>query len=208
MINYSAAADYLRVHAGHAAGAAWRNRRLLLLAAAVGGIVYFAVELSDRQGRFDIPSGYGVRMTCEPDPESELWSGGCDRIAADIARTDKPSFLALYQAFLTIHHRPIPSPATLRQHADRPCAPGFDLSAALRGTRYVFEASRPLFAGVCTPEHAEAVMREIDARDRGLLKVERAGLSHAALYAGALANLSEPVAVFALIAALAAYLIL
>ena len=40
-------------------------------------------------------------------------------------------------------------------------------------------------------------MGEIDARDRALLAIEREGLSHEALFAGALANLSEPLVIFA-----------
>ena len=74
-------------------GEARRNWRLLCAAAIAAAAVYWAIELSDYQGRYDIPAGYAVRMTCEADPESALWSGGCDRVAADIARTDKPSFL-------------------------------------------------------------------------------------------------------------------
>lgn len=98
------------------AGDVRRNWRWLVGAAIAAGAVTWAIELSDYQGRFDIPSGYAVRMTCEPDPESVLWSGGCDRVAADIARTDKPSFGELYWAFMTAHHQQIPSPETRRRH--------------------------------------------------------------------------------------------
>src|SRR5436190_12724524 len=77
-----------------------RHWRLVAGLALVGAGVVVAQDLSDTQGRGDIPSGYAVRMTCEPDPESALWSGGCDRVAGDIAREDKPSFGELYHAFL------------------------------------------------------------------------------------------------------------
>jgi hypothetical protein len=50
---------------------------------------------------------------------------------------------------------------------------------------------------VCTAAHAQAVMDELDARDRALLAIEREGLSQEALVAGALANLTEPLAILA-----------
>jgi hypothetical protein len=177
------------------ATAARRNWRLLAAAGLAAAAISIAIELSDRQGRFDIPSGYAVRMTCEPDPESALWSGGCERIAADIGRTEKPSFAELYRAFVTVHHTPIPSSATRRRFAGAACDPGFDIGATLKGTRFVFIPVRARFKDVCRREHALAVMRESDARDRALLAIEREGLSHAALFAGALANLSEPLVI-------------
>ena len=182
--------------------------RLLFGAVLAFCAVAVAIELSDRQGRHDLPAGYAVRMTCEQDPESALWNGGCDRVAADIARTDKPSFIELYRAFVTVHHRHIPSPALQRDIRAAACDPGFDLDTALKGTRYVFIPLRPHFAGVCTATHARAVMDELDARDRALLAIEREGLSHEALIAGALANLTEPVAILAGALAVAALLIL
>ncbi len=185
-----------------------RNWRLLTGAAIAAAAVYWAIELSDYQGRYDIPAGYAVRMTCEADPESALWSGGCDRVAADIARTDKPTFLELYRAFVTVHHQQIPSPHTRRQFAGVACDTAFDQEAALRGTRYVFIPLRVHFAKACTPAYAQAVMQEIDARDRALLMIEREGLSHAALAAGALANLTEPVVIFVGAVVIAALLIL
>jgi hypothetical protein len=133
-------------------------------------------------------------MTCEDDPESYLWSGGCDRVAADIARTDKPSFIELYRAFVTVHHVAIPSPATTRRFRREPCEPGFDRGALLKGTRFV--VSPDAFAEVCRADHAHAVMDEIDARDRALLAIEREGLTWQALVAGALANLTEPLVLF------------
>jgi len=185
-----------------------RNWRLLVGAAFAVIAIAVAIEISDRQGRFDLPSGYAVRMTCEPDPESVLWSGGCERIGEDIARSDKPSFFELYRAFVTVHHRHIPAPATRRRFADVACAPGFDLEAALKGTRYVFIPLRRHFAAACTQGEVQAVMAEIDARDRALLTIERAGLSQAALYAGALANLTEPLVLLAAAAIVAALVIL
>jgi hypothetical protein len=182
--------------------------RLLVGAVLAFCAVAVAIELSDRQGRHDLPAGYAVRMTCEQDPESALWNGGCDRVAADIARTDKPSFIELYRAFVTVHHRHIPSPSLQREIRAATCDAGFDLDAALKGTRYVFIPLRPHFAGVCTATHARAVMDELDARDRALLAIEREGLSHEALIAGALANLTEPVAILAGALAVAALLIL
>jgi hypothetical protein len=171
--------------------------RLLVGAALAFCAVAVAIELSDRQGRHDLPAGYAVRMTCEQDPESALWNGGCDRVAADIARTDKPSFIELYRAFVTVHHRHIPSPPLQREIRAATCEPGFDLDAALKGTRYVFIPLRQHFAGVCTTTHARAVMDELDARDRALLAIEREGLSQEALIAGAVANLTEPLAILA-----------
>lgn len=181
-----------------------------LLAAAVLAVasVSLAVQISDRQGRLDLPSGYAVRMTCEPDPESVLWSGGCDRVAADIARTDKPSLLELYRAFVTVHHRQIPTPAVRRKFANAPCEPDFNLERLLTGTRYVFVPLRVHFAGACTRAHAEAIMSAIDERDRALLAIEREGLSQAALMAGALANLTEPLVILGAAAVIAALAIL
>jgi hypothetical protein len=183
-----------------------RHWRWLAGAAASAIALYAAVTLSDRQGRADLPSGYAVRMTCENDPESHLWSGGCDRIAADIARTDKPSFAELYRAFVTAHHTAIPSPATQRRFAGAACEPAFDLGGTLKGSRFVLSPGK--FVGVCGLPHAKAVMDEIDARDRALLTIEREGLSYAALAAGALANLTEPLALLAAISLLLALLIL
>lgn len=168
-----------------------RRRWRLLAGVALAAIaIYFAVAASDKQGRGDVPSGYAVRMTCEPDPESYLWSGGCDRIAADIARQDIPGPWELYRAFMTVHHTAIPSPATVRRFGREPCEPGFDLGKTLQGSRFVL--SPEAFAGVCSLAHAQAIMDQIDVRDCALLSIERGGLSWSPLIAGALANLSEP----------------
>lgn len=185
-----------------------RNWRVLLGAALAVAAIAAAIELSDRQGRFDLPTAYAVRMTCEADPESSLWSGGCERIAADTARRDTPSFLQLYRAFVTVHHRQIPSPVTRRRFLRVPCEPGFDIETALKGTRYVFIPLRVHFIEACTQAEVDAVMGELDARDRALLAIERAGLSQAALYAGAVANLTEPIVIFAAAVVLAALLVL
>jgi hypothetical protein len=184
------------------------NWRLLVGALLAFAAVAQAIELSDRQGRHDLPAGYAVRMTCEQDPESALWSGGCDRVAADIARTDKPTFFELYAAFVTAHHRHIPSPALQRRIGAEACGAGFDIDAALKGTRYVFIPLRDHFAGVCSAEQARAVMDELDARDRALLTIEREGLSHEALIAGALANLTEPLVILGAVAVVAALFLL
>jgi len=180
-----------------------RRWRLLAGICLAGAGLYVATTLSDTQGRFDIPYGYAVRMTCEDDPESHLWS---DRIATDIARTGKPSLAELYRAFVTVHHTPIPSAATVRRFADVPCDAGFDRDATLKGTRFVLSPEK--FAGVCTYAQAAMIMNEIDARDRALLTIERAGLSWSALAAGALANLTEPLVLLAASALLAALWIL
>jgi hypothetical protein len=182
--------------------------RLLLGAALAFCAVAVAIELSDRQGRHDLPAGYAVRMTCEQDPESALWNGGCDRVAADIGRTDKPSFIELYRAFVTVHHRHIPSAPLQREIRAATCDAGFELDTALKGTRYVFIPLRPHFAGVCTATHARAVMDELDARDRALLAIEREGLSQEALIAGALANLTEPLVILAGVLIVAALVVL
>jgi len=184
-----------------------RNWRLLVGAVLAIAAVAVAIEISDRQGRFDLPSGYAVRMTCEPDPEAPLWSGGCERIADDIARTDKPSFSALYRAFVAVHHRHIPTPETRRRFASVPCDPDFDLDRLLRGTRYVFIPLRVHFAEACTEGGVTAVMHELDERDRALLAIERAGLSQGALIAGALANLTEPLVILAVAGIVAALLL-
>ncbi len=190
------------ISVSNSAGAAIRrNWRMLVATALVAVAVGTAVEVSDRQGRFDLSYGYSVRMTCEADPEAHLWSGGCDRIDADLARTDKPSLIELYQDFITVHHRQIPSPETTRRFVHLPCEQGFDRDAALKGTRYVLETVRVFFDGVCRSDHAEAIMSEVDVRDRARLSIEREGLSHAALYAGAAANLSEPLIIFVAVVA-------
>jgi hypothetical protein len=171
-----------------------RNWRFLVGTLLTGAAVYVAVTLSDRQGRADVPSGYAVRMTCEKDPESYLWSGGCERVAADIARTERPDILDLYRAFVTVHHRMIPSPRTQARFRGVACEEGFEVRKAVEGTRFIL--SPDAFRGVCTRDHAAAIMDEIDRRDRALLKIERAGLSWQALAAGAVANLTEPLVLF------------
>lgn len=202
------ARDTIRGVAARLIGAVQRNWRLLAAATLAIGAISYAIDLSDRQGRFDIPSGYAVRMTCEADPEAPLWSGGCERIASEIARTDKPGFLALYEAFIRVHHRHIPPPATRARFASVPCEAGFDIDASLRGTRYVFIPLRRHFAEACTQAEVQAIMGELDERDRALLAIEREGLSHAALYAGALANLTEPLVIFIAAGIVAALVIL
>jgi hypothetical protein len=188
------------------ASALWRRWRLLVGLAVVGAAVYVAITISDTQGRADVPRGYAVRMTCEDDPESHLWSGECERVTADIARTDKPSFVELYRAFVTTHHSLIPSRQTQARFAGTPCEQGYDISTALQGTRFVLAPER--FKGVCSPQHAEAIKTEIDVEDRALMTIERAGLTYAALVAGALANLTEPLVILGTCAVLLALWIL
>jgi hypothetical protein len=183
-----------------------RRWRLLTALAVIGAAFYVATTLSDAQGRADLPRGYAVRMTCENDPESYLWSGECDRVAADIARTDKPSFVELYCAFVAAHHSLIPSRQTRTRFAGTSCEPGYDVVKALQGTRFVLEPER--FKGVCSSPHAEAIKTEIDAEDRALMTIEREGLTFAALFAGALANLTEPVVILGMCAVLVALWIL
>jgi hypothetical protein len=183
-----------------------RRWRILFGLCLAGAGVLAATASSDEQGRADLPYGYAVRMTCEDDPESHLWSGGCERIAADIARTGSPSLSELYWAFVAVHHSPIPSPATTRRFASAPCDADFKLDDTLKGTRFILSPER--FANVCSLAHARAIMDEIDARDRALLTIERAGLSYSALAAGALANLTEPLALLAAAVLFLALLIL
>jgi hypothetical protein len=171
----------------------WLRWRLLVGLIALGTTVYVALTISDAQGRADLPRGYAVRMTCEDDPESHLWSGECGRVAAAIARTDRPSFIELYRAFVAAHHTLIPSPALRRRFASLPCEPGFDVGKALQGTRFILEPER--FERVCLPAYAEAIKDEIDEKDRALLTIERGGLSYEALLAGTLANLTEPLVI-------------
>jgi len=172
-----------------------RHWRIIAGAGLAGAGLYVAIEISDKQGRADLSYGYAVRMTCEDDPESYLWSGGCDRIAADIARTDRPSFGELYQAFVIVHHTPIPSEATARHYANAPCDADFNLDETLKGTRYVLVSEK--FTNVCSLAHAQAIMEEIDTRARALMTIERGGLTYSALAAGTLANLTSPVAIVA-----------
>lgn len=169
-----------------------RRWKLMVALALAAGWVAFAIWLSDVQGRMDLPRAYSVRMTCEDDPEAALWHGGCERIAADIATSGRPSFGALYAAFVTVHHAPAPGEAYRQRFADAPKEAAFDLDAALSGQRYGLAAVRPEFDGVKSRAHADAVIDAIDARDRALLIIGRAGLGFDALFAGALANLVHP----------------
>lgn len=169
-----------------------RRWPLVLVLLLLGGWVWFAVWLSDVQGRMDLPRAYSVRMTCEDDPEAELWRGGCERIQADIAKTGRPGFLDLYNAFVHVHHAPPPGAAAEARFAGVPGEPDFDLAAALAGQRYGLAMVASEFDGVASRTHAEAVMAEIDKRDRALLVIGRAGLGFDALIAGALANLVHP----------------
>lgn len=173
--------------------AALRRRwPLVLVLLLAGGWIWFAFWLSDVQGRMDLPRAYSVRMTCEDDPEAVLWRGGCERIARDIAISGRPAFLDLYHAFVQVHHAPGPRQATARRFADAAAEAGFDLQAMLAGQRYGLASVAPEFDGVKNRTHAEAVMDEIDVRDRALLAIGRAGLGLDALIAGALANLVHP----------------
>lgn len=170
-----------------------RRRWWLVLAVLLaGGWVWFAVWLSDVQGRMDLPRAYSVRMTCEDDPEADLWRGGCERIRADIERSGRPGFLDLYNAFVQVHHAPAPGAAAGARFADAEAEPGFDVAPLLAGQRYGLAAVTPEFEGVKSRAHAEAVKDEIDVRDRALLVIGRAGLGFDALIAGALANLVHP----------------
>src|SRR5205814_1131373 len=116
-----------------------------------------------------------VGMMCEADPEAPLWNGGCERIAADIAKKGDPSFLELYRAFYAVHHWGRPADAAQRASPD--ADPGFDLVATLKGTRYVIATSREEFAEARSVAQARAIMDDIDARDRSRLTIRRAALS-------------------------------
>jgi hypothetical protein len=157
-------------------------------------MVAFAIQLSDDQGRMDLPLAYSVRMTCEDDVEAGLWRGGCERIASDIAKTGPPSFGELYHAFVAVHHAPSPREATAPRFAGEAPEGSFDLKAMVEGQRYSLASVMPEFEGVRSRVHAEAVMAGIDERDRALLTIGRAGLGYDALIAGALANLTHPAA--------------
>ncbi len=137
-----------------------------------------------------MPSGYAVRMTCETDPESDLWSGGCDRIAADIARRGRPGFVELYRAFVAVHHAAIPSPAATRRFAGATCEPGFDIGKTLQGTRFILSPTlfrRRVLARVGPRRSWTRSMPRPRAADD---RARRALL--APLAAGTLANLTEP----------------
>lgn len=164
----------------------------LLVALGIGGWIWFAFWLSDVQGRMDLPRAYSVRMTCEDDPEADLWRGGCERIRADIDKSGRPGFFDLYRAFVLVHHAPGPRAAAAAQFGDSEFEAGFDVTQLLSGQRYGLAAVTPEFDGVKNAAHAEAVKDEIDARDRALLVIGRAGLGMDALIAGALANLVHP----------------
>ncbi|HRN88352.1 hypothetical protein [Hyphomicrobium sp.] len=173
---------------------AWRAVRrfwpLFLVLALAGAWVWFAFVLSDAQGRLDLPRGYSIRMTCEDDPEADLWRGGCERLEADIAAAGRPSFFELFRAFVAVHHAPTPREAAAASAAQP--EPGFDLDRALAGQRYGLAIERHEFEGVQSGVHADAVKAAIDERDRALLVIERAGLSMPPLIAGAAANLVHP----------------
>lgn len=166
----------------------------LLVVALATGWICFAIALSDEQGRFALPRAYSVKMTCEDDPEAALWHGGCDRVAADIAKSGRPGFFELYAAFVDVHHGAGPREAAAARAGDEPADPSFDLGALLAGQRYGLAMLAPEFEGVRSRRQAEAVMDEIDKRDRALLVIGRAGLGYDALIAGALANLAHPAA--------------
>lgn len=165
---------------------------LLLVGAVAGGLVAFAIELSDEQGRMDLPQAYSVRMTCEDDIEAKLWRGGCERIATDISATGRPSFPDLFHAFVTVHHAPSPGEAAAQRFAAEPADATFDLKVMLAGQRHGLAMLASEFEGVKSRAHAEAVIEGIDARDRALLVIGRAGLGYDALLAGVLANLVHP----------------
>lgn len=159
-----------------------------------GACVAFAIVLSDEQGRMNLPLAYSVRMTCEDDIEAALWHGGCERIAPDIAKTGRPSFGELYDAFVTVHHAPSPREASAARFAAETHDAAFDVKAMLAGQRYGLASVMPEFEGVKSRAQAEAVIDGIDARDRALLAIGRAGLGYDALIAGTLANLMHPAA--------------
>jgi hypothetical protein len=169
-----------------------RRWPLWLGAVLAGGCFALALMLSDEQGRFDLPRAYSVRMTCEDDPEAALWRGGCERIRADIAKTGHPSFGELYAAFAAAHHVPSPKEIAAARSADTPPEAGFDVQGLLAGQRYGLALVVPEFDGVTSRKQADAVIDAIDARDRALLTIGRAGLGYDALLAGALANLAHP----------------
>jgi hypothetical protein len=169
-----------------------RRWPMLLVLALAGAWIGFAIMLSDEQGRFALPRAYSVKMTCEDDPEAALWAGGCDRIAADIAKSGRPGFLDLYAAFVDAHHVASPREAASALGAGEPVDPSFDVGAMLAGQRYGLALVAPEFEGVRSRRHAEAIMEKIDKRDRALLTIGRAGLGYDALIAGTLANLAHP----------------
>ncbi|WP_333793487.1 hypothetical protein [Hyphomicrobium sp.] len=169
-----------------------RHWLTLLAALVIGGWIWFAFWLSDVQGRMDLPRAYSVRMTCEDDPEADLWRGGCERIRADIDTSGRPGFFDLYRAFVRVHHAPGPRAAAAARFAETKIEADFDVTPLLTGQRYGLAAVTPEFDGVKNTAHAEAVKDEIDARDRALLVIGRAGLGMDALVAGALANLVHP----------------
>lgn len=169
-----------------------RRRWRTIAAMSVGAVgLVSAVVLADEQGRYDVKFGLPIRVSCEEDPESSLWRGGCERIAADIARTDRPSFADLYAAFVALHHSPGPAEAAARRFARAPVDSSFDVASALKGTRYVVSPHH--FTDARNTEHARAIMEEIDKKDRALLLVARGGLSLTALAAGTLANLTDAI---------------
>lgn len=169
-----------------------RRWALALGLALAAGWIGFAFWLSDVQGRLDLPRAYSIRMTCEDDPEAALWRGGCGRIEADIAKTGRPPFFELYNAFVQVHHASGPRAAAEARFADTASDDAFDVQKMLAGQRYGLALVAPEFEGVRSQAHAEAVIDEIDVRDRALLAIGRAGLGHDALIAGALANLAHP----------------
>ena len=171
-----------------------RRWRPLTAFAVVATALIAAVILADEQGRHDMRYGLPLSVSCEEDIEADLWRGGCERIATDIARTDEPTFADLYWAFVALHHAPGPVEAASRRFASTPPDSAFDLAATLKGTRYVIAPE--LFADARHADHVRAIMEEIDKRDRVRLLVARGGLTLTALAAGTLANLTDVMALF------------
>jgi hypothetical protein len=152
--------------------------------------LWLAVSESDAQGRRDLQYAFSVRMTCEEDPESGLWSGECERIEGAIARTDRPSFLDLYQAFRIVHHEGAPASAAAAGSSTAGNATPLDIDSLLAGSRYIIQLKE--FLSARTLEDVHAIKAKIDRRDRALLLIERDGrLSTRALVAGTLANLTS-----------------
>ena len=186
------------------------NWRLLCGAVIAAAAVYGAIELSDYSGSLR----HSGRLCRAHDVRARSGIRPLERRVRSRRRRYRPHRQAVvHRALPRLRHRASPADPLARKHAgsfaQTACDPAFDQDAALKGTRYRLDsAARAFRRGLHAGAYRRPSWQEIDARDRALLAIEREGLSHEALVAGALANLTEPVVIFAGAVIAAALLIL
>ena len=87
--------------------------RVLSALSVVAAGLLTAVIIADEQGRDDIRYGLPLRVSCEEDIESDLWRGGCERIALTNVVTDRSKFDEITSGPSNPHGRPCRSLAIL-----------------------------------------------------------------------------------------------